>query len=106
MTWKSGCNGKKRGRGQKIRRALHAICDDVSTDVSNDLELGNEDIMSSDPHCNEVTNEALNDHVAKWILKTGETRCLKRSAMSGIVDVSDITELMVSDLQCQVTSIS
>ena len=63
--------------------------------------------MSSDPHCNEVTNEALNDHVAKWILKTGETRCLTRSAISGIVgDVSDITELMVSDLQCQVTSIS
>ena len=38
-------------------------------------------------------------------MKTGETRCLTRSAMSGIVgDVSDITELIVSDLQCQVTS--
>ena len=77
----------------------------VFDDVSNDLELGNEDITSSDLHCSEVTSETLKDHVAKWILKTGETRCLTRSAMSGIVgDVSDITELIVSDLQCQVTS--
>ena len=32
--------------------------------------------MSSDPHCSEVTNETLKDHLAKWILKTGETTCL------------------------------
>ena len=82
-----------------------AFFDDVFDDVSNDLELGNEDITSSDPHCSEVTSETLKDHLAKWILKTGETRCLTRSAMSGIVgDVSDITELIVSDLQCQLTS--
>ena len=45
----------------------------------------------------------LKDHIAKWILKTGESRYLTRTAMMGILeDVSDIVQLIISHLHSEV----
>lgn len=72
--------------------------DHYQADNDGNLTISTGNVTELDP-----CRFTLKDHIAKWILKTGESRYLTRTAMMGILeDVSDIVQLIISHLHSEV----